>query len=779
LKNIINKLFFLVVLTLIFACSTLQNAPSKPELKVEKPKKTSKKLPPLFQEGTKPLLNQDPEAFTPAINGTDPCVNSETGKEQRFLLADLKSELIPLSYSNMDRVVASLQVMGVKTIVAAIPTTAPYTVDTRGKATYLPAPTQTTAELRKDYSCSDLPIFYKPKSAPVNSLSQVLEGPGTRGQVTGSRFSFVDMKSADYGLNESLVVFYHPEGQKRLDNIKKNLNETFDASPVQIYIESMVLEVNESGFEELGVLYKSNKPKGFLGNEQSKFQVGATAAQSPSAAETAAASSAFFQALVEKGSGATSVQDLLSIQIAALVAKGSAEVLSRPSVIALNNRPAIIEVTEQKQFPIRSTSQYGTSTTNILYSFEEVTPGILLQIRPRVSDQKNEVSMEIDVQVKALVSANDGEAKNDSAVVIATKPGSSTRRVHTFAIVPNKTPIIIGGLVSRDTEDVTNKIPFLGSIPYLGKLFGAESSKREKKEVIVVITPHIIRDTKKPGIQTPKDTDMFDDTGMDLFHDSYRVRTEDVFDLGFVYKAEPFKKYRNYVVSRSSKDKAFARTKLAKSYVGEQFPGGDALVVRMIYDIVGKRKLENAVSGERIIVTEHAGDGKFEKVTFLKKAWEKAKSKSLPTKDGKSKQDFGLELKFSGKEASSSVKPHVALRILPKAEIALLSETSKYDNKPNRIFIASEKDLKKIRKAIVVREILTLNRNEHIDGSLNEFHTGTKLVLPVIERTRHFLLDLDVATAYHQSKYYYPILEKSLRESFRSIEKKIEKESNS
>ena len=477
---------------------------------------------------------------------------------------------------------------------------------------------------------------------------------------------------------------------------------------------------------------------------------------------------------------------LLSVQINALVTKGHAEVLSRPSVIALNNRPAVIEVTEQKQFPIRNTvpaTQYTGAITS--FTFEEVTPGILLQIRPRVADANNEVAMQIDVQVKALVSGNDGKAYNDGTAadatpqLVATKPGSSTRRVHTFAIVPNKTPIIIGGLVSRDKTEVENKLPWLGDLPYLGKLFGANSEKTVKKELIVVITPHIIRDSKKAGIQTPKDTDMFDDTDMDLFHDSYRVRTEDMFDLGFVYQAQQFKKYRDYVVSRAAKDKEFAKSTIAKSYSGEHFPGGEALVSRMIYDIVGKRKLQNDVSADRIIITEHAGDGKFKEVTFLKKAWEKAKAKSLSTENEQNQADYGLELKFSEKKAGSSIQPHVALRILPKTEIALLSRTSKYDETPKRIFIASDKDMKKVRKALVVREILKLNRNPHIDGSLNEFHTGTKLVLPVIEKTRHFLLDLDVATAYHQSKYYYPILEKSLHQSFRSIEKEIENDNSS
>ena len=75
-----------------------------------------------------------------------------------------------------------------------------------------------------------------------------------------------------------------------------------------------------------------------------------------------------------------------------------------------------------------------------------------------------------------------------------------------------------------------------------------------------------------------------------------------------------------------------------------------------------------------------------------------------------------------------------------------------------------------------MREILKLNRNEHIDGSLNEFHTGTKLVLPVIDKTRHFLLDLEVATVYHQLKYYYEILEHSLQKSFESVDQEIQNE---
>jgi len=775
------KIIILAVLTFICGCITPQNI-SSPKVETEKePKEIFQQLSPLFPEGTKPLLIDSQDDLLQDPNGNiPPCVDPKTGVEKQFLLADLENERITLSYSSMERIVSSLQVMGVQAIVAAEPKGAPYTVDSRGRITYLPNPPKgTVEELRKKYTCSELPIFYKPKPTVEKTLSNMLDGPTMRGQGfnTGSKFAFVDMPATDFGLNESLIVFYHPEGRKRLDRVKETIRKTFDVAPVQVYLESMVLEVNESGIKELGVLYKNNAPGGK--GVTRTLEVGALSPSSPST-QRGSTRNNFFTGVLQSGAGVSSVADLLSVQINALIAKGSAEVLSRPSVTALHNHPAIIEVTEQKQFPLRTSFPCSPTPCSpaVSFSFDEVTPGILLQIRPKISKKNNEVTMEIDVQVKALVTANDGIALNDDAsATLATKPGSSTRRVHTFAIVPNKTPIIIGGLVSKDKEETTNKIPWFGDIPYLGKLFGTEKMYDEKKELIVVITPHIVYDNTAVGIQNPKDTAMFDDTNMVLFRDSYRVRSEDVFDLGFVYKSPKFQKYRDYVVSRSARDKQFAKTRLAKIYSGKQFPAGDALVTRMIYDIVGKRKLEDSVSGDKIIITEQTGDGGFKDVTFLEKEWQKAKSMSATVNAiGQGQEDYGLELKFSTNKNNTSVQPHVALRVLPKAEIAILQETEKGNVTPNRIFIGSKKDLKKIRRAIIVREIQKLNKNHNIFGSLNQFHNGVKLILPVVKKTRYFLLDLEVARAYHHIKYYYPILQQSLQKSFRSIEEQIAKD---
>ena len=746
-----------------------ETEPQKPEYNFSS-EEIIKPLPPLLSGGTKPLLTEEligKVDFPPdPKDDVSPCIDPKTGKETNFLLADLETETIPVTYTTIDGLIASLEVMGIKTVQGSVPVAQPYTVDQRGQKVFQ-ARDKNIKHPGNKYTCSNLPIFFKPQANQILSLPSAITSKHVGG---ASQFSMVNLLSTDYGLHESLIVFYHPSGRKRFNYIKKTITETFDTPPVQVYIESMVLEVNESGIKELGVLYKANVP----GGVNQTFQVGGASAVHPSSATIGA--NPLFKMIFEKGAGATSVSQLLSAQIQALVAKGSAEILSRPSVITLNNRPAVIEVSQQKQFAMAKTTNYQAYSQTTV-SFEAVTPGILLQIRPRISEAKDEVAMEIDVQVKALVTALTGYGYDSEGNVIGSKPGTSTRRVHTFALVPNKTPIIIGGLVSKQNEDTSNKIPGLSDLPFLGNLFGADKATKEKKEVIVVITPHIIHDNSNIGIQTPKDTAMFDDLDMELFRDSYRVRAEDVFDLNFVYRSKQFQKYRNYVVRRAAWDEAFATTPLAKSYSGAHFPGGNGLVARMVYDIVGKRGLAKTVSRDKIIMTEHAGDGNFKNVTFLEKAWQKAQSKSVPAnEDGQSRKDYGLELTFSGKGTDSSVQPHVALRILPLAEIALLTEISKDNKDSSRIFISSEKDLGKIRKAIAVREILKLNKNKHIFGYLNEFGPGTKFILPVIKKTRHFLLDSDVATIYHQTKFYYQILEQSLRKSFRLIEEELKKD---
>jgi hypothetical protein len=212
LHSLIKKLAFVITLAVLSGCAALQNTPSpttasqEPE-KTTQPEKIIKSLPPLLSGGTKPLLTEElmgKVAFPPdPKDDIPPCIDPKTRKEKRFLLADLQSELIPLSYTDMDQILSSLQVMGLKTVEATGPVANPYTVDKRGKATMLPKPRLTHDKI--GYTCSELPVFYKPKLAPVKSLTEVMAGPNQ--SQTGSRFSMVNLNPANFGLNESMIVF--------------------------------------------------------------------------------------------------------------------------------------------------------------------------------------------------------------------------------------------------------------------------------------------------------------------------------------------------------------------------------------------------------------------------------------------------------------------------------------------------------------------------------------------------------------------------------------------
>ena len=164
MRPLINNTVFLIALTLLGGCvHPSWNTPSStPE--PQEPEKIAKQLPPpLLSGGKKPLLIEklaEKVDFPPVPKEeVQPCVDARTGKAVRFLLADLNSELISLSYSGMERILTSLQVMGLKTIEATGPIARPYTVNRKGKATMLPAPKLTHDKI--GYTCSELHVFYK------------------------------------------------------------------------------------------------------------------------------------------------------------------------------------------------------------------------------------------------------------------------------------------------------------------------------------------------------------------------------------------------------------------------------------------------------------------------------------------------------------------------------------------------------------------------------------------------------------------------------------------
>ncbi len=166
-----------------------------------------------------------------------------------------------------------------------------------------------------------------------------------------------------------------------------------------------------------------------------------------------------------------------------LQSEGSLKVLSRPQIVAMDNKPAKIDVADDVPYV---TGTQTSSTGQISTSVARRNVGIVLEVTPRINPD-GFVSMEIKQEVSDLT---------DSTIDVA--PGVSspiffTREAETNIMVRDNETVVLGGLITSRTQNRETKVPILGDIPGLGALFRSQSDSTDRKELLLVLTPHVIR----------------------------------------------------------------------------------------------------------------------------------------------------------------------------------------------------------------------------------------------------------------------------------------------
>ncbi len=155
-------------------------------------------------------------------------------------------------------------------------------------------------------------------------------------------------------------------------------------------------------------------------------------------------------------------------------------ILSTPQIMTLDNEEAEINV--GSNVPYITQQQASTTSTSVGYNtYEYKDVGVILNITPHINEE-NFIRLKISQQVTKLTSA-----------ATSTTPTTLKRTAKTTVVVKDNETVVIGGLVGDSTEDDTYKIPLLGDIPLLGWLFRTHSSSREKTNLYVFLTPHIVR----------------------------------------------------------------------------------------------------------------------------------------------------------------------------------------------------------------------------------------------------------------------------------------------
>ena len=176
---------------------------------------------------------------------------------------------------------------------------------------------------------------------------------------------------------------------------------------------------------------------------------------------------------------ATLSRPVVSAILSLLANDGSTKLLQEPQVTTMNNSPAniVVGTTIPVLVPQGEGSVFGTNP----YTYEDQHVNISLEVLPRVNEEKV-ISMKIDAVVQDII----GFIGNDQRPMISTRATNTTVRVN------NGETLLIGGLIFDTADEIKSKVPVLGDIPLVKKLFNYSSRNKEQRELLIFITPTVI-----------------------------------------------------------------------------------------------------------------------------------------------------------------------------------------------------------------------------------------------------------------------------------------------
>ena len=199
----------------------------------------------------------------------------------------------------------------------------------------------------------------------------------------------------------------------------------------------------------------------------------------------------------------------IDLQITAMEQEGSADVLSAPKVTTKSGSEAVIRVAETHRYPQDYDVETGQRTAPVVkpQDWEDFDLGVSLKVTPVVDTDSNTIDLDLQPEImkfKGLddytvgYNAYDGGGNFSSApggtgeALLAQMPIFERRSVQTQVTVADGSTVVMGGMIDERTETFRDQIPFLGDIPYLGRLFRTEGSRTAKKNLTIFVTATMV-----------------------------------------------------------------------------------------------------------------------------------------------------------------------------------------------------------------------------------------------------------------------------------------------
>jgi type II secretion system protein D len=179
----------------------------------------------------------------------------------------------------------------------------------------------------------------------------------------------------------------------------------------------------------------------------------------------------------------------VSVLLRALDQTSHVEILSRPQIMTLDNQPAFIQVGERVP-RIVATSINTIGQVNTV-ELEDV--GLILGLTPRISPE-GMVVMDIDAEKSQVGPEAEGIPISVSAEgEIVRSPRVEITRAQTTVSAASGQTVVLGGLITNGNMSISRSVPWLGDIPLLGELFKYDSHRNDRRELLIIMTPHVIR----------------------------------------------------------------------------------------------------------------------------------------------------------------------------------------------------------------------------------------------------------------------------------------------
>jgi general secretion pathway protein D len=176
----------------------------------------------------------------------------------------------------------------------------------------------------------------------------------------------------------------------------------------------------------------------------------------------------------------------IAVILSALNSQTNANILSTPSLLTLDNQEAYITVGQEVPFVTGSYTSTGgtTSPNNPFQTVERENVGITLKVTPHINEGDS-VVLDISQEVSSLSGA---------LSLLASDVVTNTRKIETKVLAGDGRTVVLGGLIKEDMQDGTQKVPLLGDIPWLGRLFRSDSVSLSTSNLLIFIKPTIIRE---------------------------------------------------------------------------------------------------------------------------------------------------------------------------------------------------------------------------------------------------------------------------------------------